>query len=382
MGDRAGPQASASARHVSEEDLVIQRPVALIGERGATLEGTGGGTVVTIETDDASVENLAIRHSGRRSTTEDAGIEAKGERIRVVDVRVDDTLFGVTLQACHGCTLERVRVEGTRDDAELRGDGIKLWESHDSIVRGCVVDHARDVVVWYTRRALVEGNVVRHGRYGTHFMYAHDSIARRNRIEDNVVGIFCMYSFRLTIEDNVLAGARGAAGMGIGFKESDAVQLRGDWSSPNTTGVYLDYSPRTPAQPLVFEGNVFALNDVALRLHSVEKGAIFHGNDFRDNDATIEVDRGRGRARVRHSRQPLQRLRGLRPERGRPRRRPAPRERPVERAGRRASRAEILPRHDGDAPGRCRGACRARAREPSAARGQGAARSFAGGCTP
>jgi nitrous oxidase accessory protein len=37
---------------------------------------------------------------------------------------------------------------------------------------------------------------------------------------------------------------------------------------------------------------VFALNDVALRLHSVEKGAIFHGNDFRENDATIEVDGG------------------------------------------------------------------------------------------
>jgi nitrous oxidase accessory protein len=45
-------------------------------------------------------------------------------------------------------------------------------------------------------------------------------------------------------------------------------------------------------QPVLFEGNAFALNDVALRLHSVEKGARFHGNDFRENDRTIEVDGG------------------------------------------------------------------------------------------
>ena len=290
--DPAGPRVIGLHPGTYRGDLVARRPLSIIGERGATLEGTGSGTVVTIEADDVTIENVAIRHSGRRSTTEDAGIKAKGERIRIADVRVDETLFGVTLQACHFCTLERVRVQGTSDDAELRGDGIKLWESNDSTVRGCVVDHARDVVVWYTRRALVEGNLVRHGRYGTHFMYAHDSIARKNRIEDDVVGIFVMYSLRLTIEDNVLAGARGAAGMGIGFKESDAVQVRRNWIVANTTGIYLDFTPRTPEQPVVFEENVFALNDVALRLHSVEKGAIFHRNDFRENDATIEVDGG------------------------------------------------------------------------------------------
>jgi nitrous oxidase accessory protein len=107
-----------------------------------------------------------------------------------------------------------------------------------------------------------------------------------------VGGIFVMYSLRLTIEDNVLAGARGAAGMGIGFKESDAITVRRNWLVANTTGAYLDFSPRTPDQPVLFEGNVFALDDVALRLHSVEKGAIFRGNDFRGNDATIEVDGG------------------------------------------------------------------------------------------
>jgi nitrous oxidase accessory protein len=292
VADATGPAEIWLRDATYRGDLVIGRPVALRGIGRAVLEGTGASTVVSIKADDVTLEDVVVRHSGRRSTTEDAGIKASGERVRIADVRVEDTLFGVSLQACHHCALERVHVQGDADESELHGDGIKLWESHDSVVRGCVVDHARDVVVWYTRRAVVEDNVVRHSRYGTHFMYAHDGVARRNRIEDNVVGIFVMYSQRLSIEGNMLAGAHGAAGMGIGFKESDAIRARGNWFVANTTGTYLDNSPRTPDVPVVFEGNVFALNDAALRLHYVDKGVVFHGNDFRDNGETIEVDGG------------------------------------------------------------------------------------------
>jgi nitrous oxidase accessory protein len=291
VADPAGPASIALRRGTYRGDLVIRRPLALRGESGATLAGTGASTVITIDANDVTIEGLRVTHSGRRSTTEDAAIKATGERVRVADVRVDDSLFGVSFQQCHGCTLERVKVEGSGDD-EIQGDAIKLWESHGSIVRGCEVDHARDVVVWYTRRALVEDNVVRHSRYGTHFMYAHDGVARRNRVEGNVVGIFVMYSLRLTVEDNVLAGAHGAAGMGIGFKESDDVRLARNWLVANTTGVYLDDSPRTKEHPVTFDSNVLALNDVAVRLHFVDKGASFHGNAFRDNGETIAVDGG------------------------------------------------------------------------------------------
>jgi nitrous oxidase accessory protein len=292
VADPAGPSEIALVRGVMRGNLVVKRPLALRGEGGAVLEGSGAGTVLTIEADDVTVENLVVRHSGRRNTTEDAGIKAKGERVRIAEVRVDDALFGVSLAECHHCALERVSVEGFGDDAEMRGDGIKLWESDDTVVKDCVVDHVRDVVVWYTRRALLEGNVVRRSRYGTHFMYAHDSIARKSRLEKNVVGVFVMYSRGVTVEGNVLAGAHGAAGMGIGFKESDAAIVRGNWLVADTTGAYLDTTPRSPGATVTFEGNVFALDDAALRLHGVEKGLVFAGNELRENAKALEVDGG------------------------------------------------------------------------------------------
>jgi nitrous oxidase accessory protein len=290
--DPSGPRDVWLRGKVYVGDLAIQRAVAIHGQAGTVLEGTGEGTVLTIHADDVSLDHVAVRRSGRRGTTEDAGIKATGNRVRVADVQVSDTLFGVSLLDCHHCALERLRVDGPEERADMRGDGIKLWEAHDSVIRGCTLDRVRDIVVWYTRGALVEDNVVRRSRYGTHFMYAHDAIARRNRVEDNVVGIFVMYSLRLDLEDNVLAGARGAAGMGLGFKESDGIRARRNWLVANTTGIYLDFTPRTPDRPAVFEDNVLALNDVALRMHSVEKGAAFRRNDFHANGETIEVDGG------------------------------------------------------------------------------------------
>jgi nitrous oxidase accessory protein len=250
--------------------------------------------VLTVEADDVVVEDLSIRHSGHRHTAEDAGIKMKGNRNRVSNVHVEDTLFGVLLGECRDCMLERSHVEGYGDERELRGDGIKVWESHGSTVRGNLVEHSRDLVVWYTRHATLEDNVVRHSRYGSHFMYAHDAVVRRSRFEDNVVGVFVMYSARLLVEDNVLAGAHGAAGIGLGFKDSDSVTAKRNWLVANTTGTYLDNTPRTPEQPVVMEDNVLALNDVALRLHGADKGKgiTLRGNDFRDNPTMIEVDGG------------------------------------------------------------------------------------------
>ncbi len=287
-----GPSEIWLAPRTYRTDLKIHRRVALRGVRGATIEGTRTQTVVRIEADDVELENVTIRASGRRNLGEDAGVRAAGAGVAIRNVVVEDTLFGVILERCVRCTLERSVVRGADMPASLRGDGIKLWESHDSTVRDNHVEHVRDVVVWYSRRVVCERNHVLNSRYGTHFMYAHDSVARDSRLIGNAVGIFVMYSSRLHLERDVVAGARGAAGMGIGFKESDGVVIVGTSIAGNTTGIYLDRSPRDPREKVSFDDNVFAANDVAIRVHGAAGGVAFHGNDFRANTVVIEVDGG------------------------------------------------------------------------------------------
>jgi len=274
-----------------EGDFAAPRAVSLRGCEGATLRGSGTGTVLSLQGDDVLVENVAIERSGVRVSSEDGALKVSGKRAVVRRVAVRDALYGIALEQCSDCLLEDSRIEGRAQlEANQRGDGIKLWEAHGSTVRRNVVRAARDVVVWYSRNVVLEDNSIHDGRYGTHFMYAHDAKVTRNDMRDNTVGIFVMYSARLTAEHNVLAGARGPAGMGIGFKESDAITLRDNQLVANTVGVYLDNTPRDPSKPVVFERNLLALNGVAARMHGSERGASFHQNDFRDNERLLEVD--------------------------------------------------------------------------------------------
>lgn len=291
LDDPAGPRQIGVRGSGYRGGLVIRRPVVLRGDGSAVIDGEGSGSVIRVESDDVSIENLSVRHSGHRQTTEDAGIHAKGARIRVVDVHVQDSLFGISFGPCARCLIDHAHVEGLSGvDAELRGDGIKLWESNDSVVKRSVVEDARDVVVWYSRRVTLSENTVRRCRYGTHFMYAHDSRIENSRLQGNVVGIFSMYSSRLHVERNVLALARGAAGMGIGFKESDGVDLKDNWIVGNTTGIYLDRTPHTASVPVTFTGNMIALNEVALGFLGSEAGLSFQRNDFHDNTALVDFD--------------------------------------------------------------------------------------------
>ncbi len=292
VADPAGPRELWLEPRRYAVSLTIKRPLALHGRRGARLSGPGSGTVVAIDADDVTIEDVAIDGAGQRHTTEDSAIKAKGSRVAIRSVFADRTLFGISLEECHDCLVEGSLVLGADVVEAMRGDGIKVWESHGSTVRCNRVEDARDVVVWYSRKVHLDSNVVVGCRYGTHFMYAHDSSVVNSRMQDDVVGVFAMYSARLYASGNVITGAHGAAGIGFGFKESDAVTLEGNVFAGNTTGVYLDRTPRDLSQTVRFTDNVFGANDVALRFHSSGGGALFAGNAFKENRALVEVEGG------------------------------------------------------------------------------------------
>jgi nitrous oxidase accessory protein len=123
-------------------------------------------------------------------------------------------------------------------------------------------------------------------------MHADGALVRDSTATANVVGVFVMYSKRVRIEGNRLEHASGAAGMGLGFKDSDAVVVEGNRIVGNTTGTYLDNTPRSVRDPVVFRGNAFLGNRAALRLQAPQSGLRFHDNVFLASTALVEVDGG------------------------------------------------------------------------------------------
>jgi nitrous oxidase accessory protein len=124
-------------------------------------------------------------------------------------------------------------------------------------------------------------------RYGIHYMYSHQSVARRNSFRDSSVGIYNMYGNGAELVENEVVANRGPSGYGIALKEANQVRLDGNRVLGNRVGLQLDNSPLAPpSRPedaTVFERNRFARNDLGVAFVGSGYGSVFLKNDFVDN---------------------------------------------------------------------------------------------------
>jgi nitrous oxidase accessory protein len=275
--------------------LRITRPVTLWGEASSVVRSPGAGTTVQISGKGARVEGLTVSGSGRRYDNMDAGIAVDhGEDVSIEGVRVEGATYGVVVSeskrvAVRGCVVvgaDRATPLG------LRGDGIRLWEAHDARVEDNRVTDSRDVVVWYSTRAVVARNVVERGRYGAHLMYGNDAKVHDNVFRENEVGVFVMYSRNVELARNTMRDALGPAGMGVGVKESGNVRMEGNAVLRNTSGLYLDASPLHPDDENLFRRNRLRGNGTAVAFHASLRRNTFRDNDFAENETHVRVDGG------------------------------------------------------------------------------------------
>jgi nitrous oxidase accessory protein len=273
--------------------ITVTRPLTIVGPRDAVIAGSGEGTTVFLHGDRIALQGCTVEGSGTRFDLLDSAVRVEGQDVRVEDVEVRGALFGILVQLSRRAVVRGNRVLGTGQPAMgLRGDGIRLWETTDSVVAHNEVRDCRDVVVWYSSKNRIEGNRVSGCRYGTHFMYSHDNDVADNRYVDDVVGVFVMYSHDVRLRRNLLARAGGAAGIGIGLKESGNLVVEENWLVQNTTGIYLDTSPLDLAHENRFRGNVIRLCDTAVAFHASSSRNDFTQNVFADNGAIVTVGGG------------------------------------------------------------------------------------------
>lgn len=269
----------------------VDRPLTIRAESGAVIEGAGTGTVLVITADDVTVLGLAVRGGGSDATQGDAGVLVAGQRVRLEGVDVSDALTGIDLRAADDGAVVGCHVTGKSGSAlSQRGDGLRLWESDRNRIEGNTLANVRDLVVWYSEYNTIAGNHVTGSRYGSHFMHASHNTVTGNAYTDDIVGVFVMYSNDLQLTDNVVARANGAAGMGFGFKESDAITVTGNRVFGNTTGIYLDHTPHRIGGLASFVDNTLAYNHAGLRIHGSETGAEFRSNRFHENATQVSVD--------------------------------------------------------------------------------------------
>ena len=263
------------------------------GPREAVVRSTGTGTTIRLRGEGAALLGVSVDGSGSRFDTLDAAVHVEGRGQRVEGIAVQRATFGILVERA---TQARILGNEVAGDSSapfgLRGDAIRMWEVHDSEIADNRVRDSRDMVLWYASGNRVTGNRVEGGRYGAHLMYSHRNEVAGNQFLGNVTALFVMYSRDVAVRDNVFADSGGAAGIGLGLKESGNLEVRGNRFVHNTVGLYVDSSPLWPDDRNRFEANRFALNGAAVSFLGDADGNAFLANAFRDSRVPVEVAGG------------------------------------------------------------------------------------------
>jgi nitrous oxidase accessory protein len=255
---------------LSSGPVRIGRPLTVIGEEGAVIDGGGRGSVVEITGHGVTFRGFTVRNSGRNVSEEPAGIRVEGSGHRIEGNRVEEVYFGIHLSAGRD-NLVRGNVVRPGEEGGVRpGHAVSLWHQSGSRIVGNRIEDARDgIYLSFADDLLVRGNRVTGCRYGVHSMYSESSVFEDNRLEDNLLGAALMYSNRLSMRCNEIRNhRRGATAYGLLLKDIDDLVFEGNVVAGNRVGIYADSTPLGPGHEALVRGNLLLGNHSALALQS------------------------------------------------------------------------------------------------------------------
>ena len=269
---------------VYRESIVVRGPLTIIGEPGATIDGGGRGSVVTIAGSNVVFRGFTIRNSGREVTEEAAGIKATGDDHRIETNEIANVYFGIHVGDGSGAVVEGNRIRPGKNYGARPGHGISAWNLRDSrITRNQVADARDGVYLSFTERIEVTGNVVSGCRYGLHSMSSRDARFENNTAAGNLLGAALMTSDRLIFRRNTIRQHReGVAAYGLLLKDIGDLIAENNEITSNRIAVYAESVPTDPRREAVFINNVIAGNEVGLALQSTARLTL-SGNRIAEN---------------------------------------------------------------------------------------------------
>ncbi|WP_281982009.1 nitrous oxide reductase family maturation protein NosD [Azonexus hydrophilus] len=263
--------------------VTIDKPLTIEGGGQVTIDAGDKGTVMVLNASNSVLRGVRLTGSGDSHDTDDYCLDVRGHDNLIEDVVVDNCLFGIDLKQVSNSTVRRNKISSKDLELGVRGDGLRLWYSHDNLIEGNEIVDSRDMVAWYSHRNRFIDNLGRRSRYSIHFMFANENVVDGNRFYDNAVGVYFMYTEGGAATNNIISHATGATGMGIGFKEASGTLIENNEIIYCGIGIGSDLSPFQPDSTIEVRNNRLAYNGIAIQFNSETGGNNMRGNLFEGN---------------------------------------------------------------------------------------------------
>ncbi len=269
--------------------LVIRKAIILDGAGEVTLDGDSSGTVITVMADGVIVRNLKIINSGRSHDQVNAGVLIDGaDEVLIEDNHFENVLFGVHLKSGDHNHILRNDIQSIDKDLTLRGESIRLWNSHYNTIEQNHITGARDVLFTNSTGNYFIKNQVLNCRIGIELIYAPASQVSDNLFHGNKHGIIGIYSDSVIVSNNRFQHQNKLLGSAMAVKASSQVLFEGNEILDCAIGLTAN-APIFPENTIALIGNTFAYNDVAIYFYGDRGGHTLHKNIFKGNFQQVVV---------------------------------------------------------------------------------------------
>lgn len=187
-----------------KENIIINKPIHLVGLKSVTLTQEKSSPVITIQSDDVTIENVRIRHVDE--SDESPAILINSDHNSLQDIDVHTNSYGIQLDEANHNQLSRVRIIGD-EEAEIknRKHGIDLWKSNNNKINDTTIQHMQDGI--YVERGHtnnIYNNKISKSRYGIHLMFTTNDELTTNESYNNVSGLYIMGAEGTVVKQNIL----------------------------------------------------------------------------------------------------------------------------------------------------------------------------------
>jgi nitrous oxidase accessory protein len=265
----------------AEGNIIITRPLHLIGINNPVLDGQGKYEILTISTKNVVITGFTLRNAGTSVMRDFAAVKIiNAQNITLSHCIIQNAYFAIHCANSSQFTIRNNTITGQKQGEQNSGNGIHLWKCSGALIENNRVTGHRDGIYFeFVTGSLIRGNnSSRNIRYGLHFMFSHNDSYIKNTFKHNGAGVAVMYSHGVTMEENHFEENWGASAYGILLKDITDSHIRRNHFLKNTSGLFMEGSSRTTV-----ENNIFKNNGWALRVQSSCTDNRFTQNNFFSN---------------------------------------------------------------------------------------------------
>ncbi|RFN60259.1 nitrous oxide reductase family maturation protein NosD [Marixanthomonas ophiurae] len=271
-----------------EYNIGITKPLTIIGEGNPVIDGDNKGEIITIESDNVTIDGLTIINVGTSYTTDYAAIRVvKSENFLIKNNTLQRLFFGIYLEKSnHGKVLDNT-IKGDAINEYNSGNGIQLWYCNNVEVTNNRIRNVRDgVYLEFSDQIEIKNNKSTDNlRYGLHFMFSNHDTYTNNLFENNGAGVAVMFSKFIKMYDNVFRKNWGTASFGLLLKEINDSEIKGNVFEENTVGINIEGSNR-----IEYSNNDFKSNGWAVKVRGACYANTFTKNNFLYNSFDISYN--------------------------------------------------------------------------------------------